>query len=225
MPTQHQIRMTKDGSPTLFHTHYNQTYHSVNGALSESQHVFIRAGLAEAARRKSQIVLFEVGFGTGLNALLAYSFAISNKLHIQYLCLEPFPVPHNQLLAFSRQLQLPADLQQVFLRLHAAKNIPVSLGDRFTFTCYEKSLQNYHDRPGTDIVFYDAFSPAVQPEMWTEQALQCVSDMMNGDALLVTYCAKGAVKRILSQLNFVVESLPGANGKREMIRATKKQHP
>lgn len=225
MLTQHQIRMTKDGSPTLLHTHYNQTYHSVNGALSESQHVFIRAGLAETARRKRPIVLFEVGFGTGLNALLAYSFAIAHNLHIQYLCLEPFPVPYNQVLAFSRQLQLPADLQELFFRLHTAKNTPVSLGDRFTFTCYEKSLQNYHDRPGTDIVFYDAFSPAVQPEMWTEQAFQCVRDIMNKEALLVTYCAKGAVKRILKQLNFQVETLPGANGKREMIRAQKKQHP
>ncbi len=218
---------TKDGSYTLFNTNFNQTYHSIYGAMSESMHVFIRNGLMYMAEKCGSITLLEVGLGTGLNALLTYKMAVEKNIQVHYTAIEPFPIDTDtaRLLYVSKSSD-ENDLSNNFLKMHYSHSGElISLHKNFSFQKYITTLENFTSPLLFDLIYYDAFSPGAQPEMWAVDAFEKIRSCMCKDATLVTYCAKGSVKRILKALNFTIESLPGANGKREMIRAIKKAAP
>lgn len=218
---------TEDGSNSLFLPELNETYHSFHGALGESLHVFIRMGLehwrSEHPEAKS-LRIFEVGFGTGLNALLALEFAEAQGLKTHYTTLEPFPLSKevaNQLNYGS--LVAEGSFEQDFQALHAAlwgKEVPIR--PAFTLQKEQLKLEDYAaPAKSFDAVFFDAFAPSKQAELWEKGVLENVAQLMAPGAVFTTYCAKGQLKRDLKTIGLQVETLPGAPGKKEMVRATK----
>ena len=214
------IITTKDGSHTIQVSETGDTYHSVHGAVQESNHVFIKAGLKHfiSKSNKTEIKILEVGFGTGLNALLTLNAMSDNSIHVEYTSLEPFPLINDQ---YSRLNY--ADANNKFIELHTAEwNELIQITPSFSLHKINSTIQavklpdNYFD-----VVYFDAFAPNSQPEMWAQDVLMKLKNAMTTDSVLVTYCAKGQVKRDLKSVGFTIESLPGPPGKREMVRALK----
>lgn len=217
-----KIIVTGDGSHSLYLPHLNETYHSSHGALTESQHVFIKAGLDHFVNEQApdSLRILEVGFGTGLNALLAWQYARENDLKIQFTSLEPFPLSAS----LYKQLNYPElfeqGMQPQFLALHEAQwNIPVPLDEFFVLEKQQQKLEAYTAYNSFDLVFYDAFAPSKQAELWEYAMMEKTVGYMASQAVLVTYCAKGQLKRDLKALGLQVETLPGPPGKKEMVRA------
>lgn len=216
-----ELITTGDGSHSLVHTGLGETYHSTHGAIRESLYVFIQQGI-DAAQKKDKIRILEIGFGTGLNALLSWLHAEKSGIPIEYESWELFPLESRIVsqLNYGTELHAPAE----FRKLHDSPwDALVILSQRFTFSRWQGDIVQESWRPhGTfDIIFYDAFAPSRQPEMWSRQVLERSITSLNPGGILVTYCAKGQVKRDLRGLGLSVESLQGPPGKREMIRATK----
>jgi tRNA U34 5-methylaminomethyl-2-thiouridine-forming methyltransferase MnmC len=217
-----QLITSGDGSHTLFLPGLNETYHSLHGAIQESQHVFIEAGLSKIAETKREIIVFEVGFGTGLNALLTLIYALENSLKIFYHTLEPFPLDKN---IFDKlnyiNLLKKEDLKDDFLTMHTCEEgKPSVLQNIFSFTRYRSTLQDFPQKEiNADVVYYDAFAPGKQPDMWSTENFKKIKSLMNSSGLLVTYCASGQFKRDLKEVGFAVETLAGPPGKKEMTRA------
>lgn len=219
-----EIITTSDGSHSLLNTALNETYHSKHGALQESIHVFIKEGLDYFLQRKSQkdISILEVGFGTGLNALLTVQRALElpgNIIH--YTSLETFPVPEE---IWSKLNYIDSvGLKEKFNQLHEAMwNEVVSITSGFNLRKLQLSLQQIDFSSEFDLVYFDAFAPNKQPEMWEIDVLKQVVNAMRADGVFVTYCAKGQLKRDLKSLGLEVETLPGPPGKKEMVRGIKK---
>lgn len=221
-----QLIETEDGSSSLFIPALNETYHSFHGAIGESKHVFIANGLAYFSDKHSKDVLnvLEVGFGTGLNALLTLLHANATATEIQYNTMEPYPLAPEVI----EKLNYPAKLdgpgaEKYFLNLHgAAWGISNKLSPHFTFRKYLLKLEDFTAEKGSyDVVFFDAFAPSKQAELWTESALQIVYEALSPSGVLVTYCAQGQFKRNLKAVGFEVQTLPGPRGKKEMVRAVK----
>jgi tRNA U34 5-methylaminomethyl-2-thiouridine-forming methyltransferase MnmC len=223
MPDEIQIITTGDGSHSLLNTALNETYHSVHGARRESVHVFIKHGLEYFldGNAADVVKIFEVGFGTGLNALLTASFAENQKHKILYTSLEAFPladeIPGKLNYAESESEKL------LFEKLHSSSwEVDVQINNFFTLrkiktTLEEISLQgNYFD-----VIFFDAFAPSKQPELWEIPMLEKVCNALKSNGVFTTYCAKGQLKRDLKSLGLLVETLPGPPGKKEMVRALK----
>lgn len=215
------IELTADGSHTLFVPELNEHYHSVNGAIQESKHVYIEAGLKQI--QKNQISIFEVGFGTGLNALLTLqeNERNENKLQIHYTTIEAFPLSE----IITKNLNYP-DEKGILIDLHSAQwNALKQITPFFHLYKMEESLLNITfdsiDKK-FDLIYFDAFAPDKQPEMWTQNIFNKLYNQCNQNAIVVTYCAKGSVRRMLQYAGFFVERIPGPPGKREMLRATKK---
>lgn len=215
------LKKTADGSPTLYSPQMQESYHSMNGALQESKHVFIEAGLMRIPRRNIRI--FEVGFGTGLNALLTWDFARQYDRTIRYDAIEAFPVSEELLLALDYQLlfqNLPAD---AFGSLHRAKWGSIqSMDSFFNLKKIQGDFTSYSFTDEYDLVYFDAFAPDKQPDLWEEGLFQNVFAALSPQGVLVTYCAKGEVRRRMQRVGFQVERLPGPPGKREMLRAVKR---
>ena len=219
-----KIIETSDGSQSLFHEELNETYHSTHGALTESEHVFIKHGLDYLNNSgKNQINILEVGFGTGLNALLTQGYATLNtELRVDYVTLEPFPLKE-ELIAELKYYELLKDQvsKEDFLQLHACqweqKHV---LNDSLFFTKHQTTLQEFNSDILFDLVFYDAFAPSKQAEMWDFEVLKKLTNKMASGGVLVTYCARGQFKRDLAALNMSVETLSGPPGKKEMVRGT-----
>ncbi|MGD1843216.1 MAG: tRNA (5-methylaminomethyl-2-thiouridine)(34)-methyltransferase MnmD [Thermonemataceae bacterium] len=219
-----EILATKDGSNTVIHPILQETYHSVNGAINESVHVFINAGLAHCLAYKPHLNVLEIGFGTGLNALMTLRH-IYNRCHsVNYVGLEPFPLEYNLVAKLDYLSELHAlHLQTHFEKMHLSEfNKTLSLENNFFFTKKEKTLQLAQLEKQFDLVYYDAFAPSAQPELWETEVLTKVKEAMVVGGVLVTYCAKGKFKRLLKALDFEVEALSGPPGKREMTRAIRK---
>jgi tRNA U34 5-methylaminomethyl-2-thiouridine-forming methyltransferase MnmC len=216
----HKLIETGDGSLTLFHERLNETYHSIHGAVQESRHVFIDSGLQKVASKKKLIRILEVGFGTGLNALLSLEFVWKNpEVQIQYIGIEAFPLEEASL----KQLSAPysGEWLQGFQKIHSQPNLePIFLNERFEFTPMHQDFLEYSSESKFDLIYYDAFGPPVQPEMWDQQSMKHCADLMVKEGIWVSYCAKGVVRRGLSQCGFIMERLPGPPGKREMLRGT-----
>lgn len=216
-----QIITTHDGSHSLLNPELNETYHSVHGARQESLHVFIKHGLEFVAQLKNPVKILEIGFGTGLNALLTADYAEMNNLKIEYTSLEAFPVNES----IWQQLNYPQTKreEEIFYQLHhAAWNEWTEPVTGFMLKKINTTLQLAslgHDY--FDLVYFDAFAPNKQPEMWAMPMLQKTIDSLTDKGVFVTYCAKGQLKRDLASLNTTVEALQGPPGKREMIRATR----
>ena len=213
--------VTGDGTHTLYSTRFGEHYHSSFGAVQESEHIFIEAALAPVAEKTITINLFEAGFGTGLNALLAYRFAENRRININYVAVEAYPVT----MEVVKQLNYPVltDVNpELFWKMHGIKNRNIEVSSRFNLTVYESTLQDYRFNDGFfDVVFFDAFSPESQPEMWRQSCFDRIYAGMKTGGVLTTYSSKGIVKRALKAAGFSIEKLPGPPGKREFIRAVK----
>ncbi len=212
---------TADGSKTLYIADFEEHYHSVHGALSEAQHVFVKYGLKSISKTKLSIL--EMGFGTGLNAFL--TCLENQKLHkkITYTALEAYPISAD-LASEMEYIRLKGleDKEDIFKQMHECSWADAHIIEtRFILQKVEATIQNVVFQNTFDLVYYDAFAPRVQPELWTEEIFTKIFNVMNVDAVLVTYCAKGTVKRALKAVGFEVESLEGPPGKREMTRAKK----
>lgn len=217
-----EIITTEDGSHSLFNSVLNETYHSVHGAIQESKHVFIKAGLEHRLRQSNpaQIHILEVGFGTGLNALLTLQHAIGLKNKFYYTTLETFPLPET---IWSKLNYSDSITNNYFEKLHASPWEKWQLiAENVELLKMNSSLEIAQLVPNHyDLIFFDAFAPSKQPEMWQLSQLEKIVKSMKAGAIYVTYCAKGQLKRDLKSLGLHVESLPGPPGKMEMVRGSK----
>lgn len=217
-----QIITTSDGSHSLLNTKLNETYHSRHGALRESVHVFINNGLDHYIQKAGvkEIDILEIGFGTGLNAFLTLQYAFQNSIVANFTTLEISPLDEN----IWSQLNFAADHEArlQFRLLHEAPwGKQVSLLPYFNLWKIQESLQDVQLPGMYDVIYFDAFAPNKQPEMWDLWLLQKVTAALNNGGSFVTYCAKGQLKRDLRSLGLTVETLPGPPRKIEMVRALK----
>ena len=219
------VYLTDDGSHSIISEQFNESYHSRHGALKESIHVFINAGL-KAFNAKSEISILEVGLGTGLNAWLTNIESRKQDKIIKYTGLEPYPITTE----IAESLNYPNVLfeqdidmhRKCFLKLHETEwDETMVLDENFHFTKIKTTLSDFSPDHKFDIVYFDAFAPNAQPELWTEEVFQKLFHLMAPGGIMVTYCAKGTVKRSLKAIGFTVETLEGPPGKREMTRAVK----
>ena len=215
-----QLLPTSDGSTTLYDSNLDETYHSVHGALQESMHVFIENGLRLRLPEQKHIRILEIGFGTGLNALLSLrETKLDPTLTVDYWSLEPFPISESIYLQLN---YTQPDEQANFLALHQAEaGKSISINSNFTFRRLEQSIDGFISEQPFDMVFYDAFGPPTQPELWTTETLKYSVDMLSPGGIWVSYCAKGDVRRSLISLGLQAKRLPGPPGKRHMLFAQK----
>jgi tRNA U34 5-methylaminomethyl-2-thiouridine-forming methyltransferase MnmC len=224
MSTTYDI-ITADGSHSIRIPEMNVTYHSLHGAIQESKHVFINAGFygSDRFQRPEPLKIFEMGFGTGLNALLTIIEAEKTKTKVYYETLEPYPLTEQQVkeINYCRQLNR-SDLQPVFEKMHCGEwEKEISISPHFSFRKLETLLVNHLTIQQFNLIYFDAFAPKAQPELWTKQVFDKMYAMLVPGGILVTYCSKGDVRRAMMAAGFEVEKLPGPPHKREMIRARK----
>ena len=213
-----KIIYSDDNSHTLFSEKFNEHYHSTFGAINESNHIFIEAGLKHIAKT-DDINIFEMGFGTGLNALLTYKFAIDNKVKINYTTIEAYPI-EIEVVEKLNYAELCNFDEDIFIKMHKAEE--VKLSEFFTFRKIIGKLEDFKvEKSVSDLVFFDAFSPDTQPELWTEDVFAKIFSMLKNGGILTTYSCKGVVKRAMRSAGFDIKKLPGPPGKREFLRATK----
>lgn len=222
-----ELILTADGSHSLRSRRFAVPYHSVHGAVQESRHVFIDAGLQPLlAAGAERVRILEMGFGTGLNVLLVRLIARATPgVEFEYITYEQFPVLPTEVAALNYAEQLGVETA-VLTELHdSGWGVDLRLEHNFSFRKRQANFLNDDDRPyrdeSVDVIFYDAFAPGSQPELWTPQAMVVAWEALRVGGSLVTYCAKGQFKRNLRQVGFTVEPLPGPPGKREMTRANK----
>lgn len=218
-----QIVVTADGSPSVFVSELQEHYHSRFGARQESLHVYINAGLKTIAHIPHLNVL-EVGLGTGLNALLTLKEMENSPGCIYYEALEPYPLTPGECQELTKTNRShPTWHEQSFQSIHFGNwDQQIRLNKNFTLVKRQLKLQNFVPSRGFHLVYYDAFAPAVQPELWTTSVFEKLFHAMGEGGLLVTYCSKGTVRRALETAGFQVEKLPGPAGKKEMTRAWKR---
>ena len=220
---QRTIITTTDGSHSIYIKELDENYHSTHGAIQESKHVFIEAGLRYIASKNSApINILEVGLGTGLNALLTFIESKKSKLTINYTAIEAFPLELNLINQLNYIECLKEENQQyIFDLIHSSDwEKEIYLSEQFIFHKVNSKLQDTNLNDKYDLIYFDAFAPIVQPELWTEEIFFKLINVLKSDGCLVTYCAKGEVKRTLKKTGFIIESLPGPPGKREMVRGS-----
>lgn len=224
MAMKREIILTKDGSHSISIPEINVTYHSIHGAIQESMHVFINAGLKTALSANPDFHnILEVGFGTGLNALLTAIEMEKIDKTIYYAALEPFPIDASQARSFNyTELLGRKDLSEDFVRMHECEwNRGLVVTEHVLMHKSPYSLQTFEHKMPFDLIYFDAFAPAAQPELWTKEIFEKMYRLLNPGGILVTYCSKGDVRRAMQSAGFVVEKLTGPPGKREMSRAVK----
>jgi tRNA U34 5-methylaminomethyl-2-thiouridine-forming methyltransferase MnmC len=217
-----EVIVTADGSKTIFIPEMEENYHSGHGALQEAIHVFIEHGLRHLSH-KERIAVFEMGFGTGLNAFLTMIEAVKTGQQIVYEGIEAFPVEENMAIEMAYDQQVESGYSALFKEMHAVEwNVSHQLTDTFNFTKVHQKIEAYIPKNEQfDLIYFDAFGPRAQNDMWNPEILSKMYAMLKHGGILVTYCAKGQVKRDLKALGFTIEALPGPPGKREMTRAVK----
>jgi len=214
---QTELKLTEDGSHTLFVQEIDECYHSTHGAIQESRHIFIEAGLKQCP--KEEIRILEIGFGTGLNAFLTLLEAERNDKLIHYTTLELYPVELEMALLLNYPEELAPGKREAFEKMHTAGwNVETPVTPLFVLNKIETDFTEFMFQDKFDVVYFDAFSPEKQPEMWGEALFEKIYSHCNTGAVLTTYCAKGIVRRAMQAAGFVVERLPGPPGKREMLR-------
>lgn len=223
MDKQNLQYVTGDGSSTLYSEKYGETYHSRHGAIQESMHVFIEMGLRALPSDKNEISILEMGLGTGLNALLTALH--QEKRIIQYVGIEAEPISEETAKGLN-YVEALADSELILNQIHALPwHEKHTLQADFQLFKFKGKLEEFEPAPGQkfDLIYFDAFAPGTQPELWTEAVFEKLFAYCNAGALLTTYCAKGAVRRAMIAAGFEVERLPGPPGKREMLRAKRIQ--
>lgn len=221
------VQTTGDGSHTLFVPGLNEHYHSTYGALQESEQVFIHNGLHHVPDCIKEINILEIGFGTGLNALLAVLEAKKQRRKINYVAIEPEPVAVEILEKLNYATVIGStEAEGYFKKLHETNWVyPAFLSDYFILSKLKARLEDITLRDEQfHLVFFDAFGPEVQPELWTEEIFSQLFKCLKPDGILVTYSCKGTVKRALKSAGFTIEKLPGPTGKREVLRAIKNRN-
>jgi len=218
------LKTTGDGSFTLYVPDLDEHYHSMNGAVQESQHVYIAVGLSHYIRTNytinkglhTEIKVLEFGFGTGLNAYLTALEAEKQKIKIRYVAIEKSPLPQE----ITSQLNYSPENPLLFQEMHQSGwGIPVSIKPYFILQKLAIDFYAFDFPDRYDVVYYDAFAPDKQPEVWSHKLFNKLFSSMNPGGILTTYCAKGNIRRMMQEAGFTVERIPGAAGKREMLRA------
>lgn len=215
---------TADGSFTLYNETIGEHYHSKHGALQESKHVFVQAGLQKALEDfpDQPIRILEVGFGTGLNYLLSMDYAANQQRELDYTGIEAFPLGTAELISTNYQQYVPARIWDQFLldyplALTQAGAQPALSHLHIAHT----TLQEFQSSQPFDLIYFDAFSVQHQPELWSDEIITQVCTHLHSGGIFVTYAITGKLKRALKSCGMQIEKLPGAPGKREMLRATK----
>jgi len=222
---EYKLIVTGDGSHSIYLPELNETYHSVHGAVQESDYVFVQQGLSHflaSNLENNHISILEIGFGTGLNALLSYQYSLKHDLQIHFETLEPFPIPVDLSKALNYVPVEDTKLRHIFDSLHSLDfSQELHIGN-FSFIKHLSKLEDFKINPKFDVIFYDAFAPSKQKEVWQISNLQKCYECLNESGFIVSYCASGQYKRDLKEAGFIVENLPGPPGKKEMTRAHKK---
>ena len=214
-----QTVITADGSVTFYVPELDETYHSIHGAIQESIHVFINEGLKFKTGEANHLRILEMGFGTGLNALLTAAEAQRGRLKIDYHSIEKYPLETDQFKEINYSSILKSkELYEKILLSEWNKEIPLS--EFFTLNKIHDSIDTFMPPANFyDLIYFDAFGPRVQPEMWEVSIFAKMFSALKMNGALVTYCAKGQVRRNMKEAGFIVEKLKGPPGKREMTRA------
>lgn len=217
-----EIITTADGSKTISLPEWNEQYHSKFGAINEAYHVFIKNGL-DKMRLSEEIRILEIGFGTGLNCFITFLEAKKNNLNIEYTGVEAYPVDFNEIEKLNYVVELNAeDDRYVFNKMHTLSNDKKNLLTQdFSFIKKNMFFEDIKDSNLYHLIYFDAFGARVQPELWTLKIFKKMYRALKQNGILVTYSAKGSVRRAMQEAGFDVERLPGPPGKREMLRATK----
>jgi tRNA U34 5-methylaminomethyl-2-thiouridine-forming methyltransferase MnmC len=214
-----EVITTKDGSSTIENKDLDESYHSKNGAINESKHIFIKNGLLSC--NKNPINTLEIGFGTGLNALLTQINCDKRKIKNTYHTIDNNPIQSDKYNALNFCKELKIDNTN-FLKMHnGAWDKELTISDNFTLLKIHNDLQSFNNKINYDIIYFDAFSPEKQPELWEENIFKNLFNSLNTQGILITYCAKGEIKRRLKKVGFKINSLPGPIGKREITQAKK----
>ena len=223
-----RIITTGDGSKTIQIEEWNEQYHSIHGAINEANHVFIKHGLLffmdnVLDGEGNSISVLEIGFGTGLNAILTLQSSQRFNCPIHYVGVEAYPVDKSEWRQLNYVESLPKDLHSYFNVLHELPwNEEHRVSDLFLLEKQQKFFQDIRETETYDLIYFDAFGARVQPELWTESIFKLMFDALKVNGILVTYSAKGSVRRAMQAVGFEVERLPGPPGKREMLRALKR---
>lgn len=219
-----EIIKTGDGSTTIHLPKWNEQYHSKHGAIQEAKHVFIEMGLKKVLEQEPEdISILEIGFGTGLNALVTWQELKDRNIRINYTGVEAYPVLPEELehLNFAEELG-EEGAREIFTRFHASSwEIREQISNDFYLTKQKKLFEQITDKAEYSLIYFDAFGARVQPDLWTESVFKIMVEALKPRGVLVTYAAKGSVRRAMLSVGFKVERLPGPPGKREMLRATK----
>ncbi len=217
---QSHLVTTSDGSHTLYVPQIDEHYHSVNGAVQESMHIFINAALRECT--KQDVHVLEIGFGTGLNTFLTLLEAERTSKNILFTTIELYPIDSKAVEILNYAEQVDSCKSAEFKKLHTVEwNKKTVITQQFSLEKICTDFTTFDFTEQYDVVFFDAFSPEKQPEMWTGEIFSRIYQACNSNAVLTTYCAKGAVRRAMQKANFSVERIPGPPGKREILRCRK----
>ena len=220
-----KFKTSADGSHTLYDPDLDETYHSVHGAIQEAKHVFIKYGLNALPESMKCINIFEMGFGTGLNTFITQMESDNQNRKIMYHAIETLPLEAEvwRQLNYTELLQCSDAQKMIFETMHQCPwNKATRISKNFELQKIETSLEHMPQINDIQLIYYDAFGPRVQPDLWTQSVFQKMFNMLSHNGILVTYSAKGSVKRAMKNVGFAVEALPGPPGKREMTRAIKR---
>ena len=217
-----KIIKTSDGSSSVYLPEWDENYHSKHGAIQEAYHVFIKHGL-DLFPHNSEVRILEMGFGTGLNCMITYLEAIKRNLRVDYLGLEGYPLDPEMIWKLNHLHQLSAgNYKDDYEKLITSSwEIPVLINDNFKLLKRQLMFEDFKEKSFSDLIYFDAFGARVQPELWTEVIFKKMFEALVETGVLVTYSAKGSVRRAMQAVGFEVERLPGPPGKREMLRGIK----
>jgi tRNA U34 5-methylaminomethyl-2-thiouridine-forming methyltransferase MnmC len=223
-----QFITTADGSKTIYHTRVGEHYHSTNGAVQESTHVFLESGLKHFLKESgsAKVSVLEVGFGTGLNFLLSAAYCQASQVVLQYSSIEAYPLALDMIRETGYQEYAGPEIWNWYTAAYErALREEMSFPPFVQLEIIHQKLQDFDTGKQFDVLYFDAFAARNQPEMWTAETLEQVCRFLSAGGFFVTYAMNGNLKRNLEALGFRVERLAGAAGKREMLRATKKKLP
>lgn len=215
-----EIIQTLDGSTTIYLPEWDESYHSKHGAIQEAYHVFIKNGFSLFEGKP--IAVLEIGFGTGLNAFITCLEANQTKQEVHYVGVEAYPVAIDEAMQMNYASAIDSESEPLFKQLHlAAWEKPTAITPLFTLTKRQQFFQDIQDDGFYDLVYFDAFGYKVQPELWSEEVFAAMYKSLKPGGVLVTYACRSVIKKAMLTVGFKVEKLPGAPGKREMLRAFK----
>lgn len=214
--------ITGDGSHTIYIPEMDEHYHSTHGAIQESLHIYINNGLLQFAGEK--ITILEIGFGTGLNAFLTAIYSKRHNISVKYISIEKFPLTEKEYTNLNYAEGEFKEYSALFDKIHQSsweKNVEIE--PSFILLKIQTDLVNYQfdPIPNVDLVYYDAFAPNKQPDLWSDEVIEKVCKCITNNGLIVTYCAKGTIRRTIASFGFEMERLPGPPGKKEILRGKK----